>query len=143
MAILIPSANSSHIYTSAGVFDITLKVTNSYGCYSAITKSDLIKIENGVNAGFSLTSLNICKSPATAVFENSSEGTGTLSYQWNFGDGKTSTDESPSHNYTSTGNYNVLLTVRSSAGCSDTASFPLVVHFPVTSFTLYKIFMLK
>ncbi|HEY2727240.1 MAG TPA: PKD domain-containing protein, partial [Parafilimonas sp.] len=124
----------NHIYTSSGTFDITLKVTNSYGCYNALTKSDLIQINEGVNAGFDLTSLDICKTPATAVFENTSNGSGPLTYSWDFGDGQKTNAQSPTHNYASSGNYNVLLTVQSSGGCSDTANLSLDVHFPTSSF---------
>jgi gliding motility-associated-like protein len=131
------TVNVNHTYTSSGTFDITLKVTNSYGCYNALTKSDLIQINEGVNAGFNLTSLNICKTPATAIFENTTNGSGSLTYDWNFGDGLKSNAASSSvtHNYASSGSYNVLLTVQSSGGCSDTASLPLDVHIPVSSFS--------
>ncbi|MEP6465349.1 MAG: PKD domain-containing protein [Parafilimonas sp.] len=129
------TVNVNHTYTSAGTFDITLKVTNSFGCYNALTKSDLIQISDGVNAGFSLTSLDICKTPATATFKNASNGSGTLIYNWDFGDGQKSSTASPLHNYTSSGSYNVLLTVQSSGGCSDTASMPVDVHIPVSGFS--------
>ena len=133
------STTITHTYTSAGVFDITLKVTNSYGCVTALTKSDLIKINDGVNANFDLASLDICKTPATAIFQNTSEGTGALNYQWDFGDGNTSSQQNPTHNYGSSGNYNVLLTVQSAGGCSDTASLLLNVHLPVSSFTYQRL----
>jgi PKD repeat protein len=80
----------THVYTAGGTFDITLKVTNSLGCWNAITKSDLVHINDGVNAGFELTSLDVCKTPATASFKNTSAGSGTLEYNWDFGDGTTS-----------------------------------------------------
>src|SRR5690242_2940517 len=60
------TAKASHTYTVSGTFDVTLKVTNNYGCSNTLTQSDLIHIEDGVNADFSLTSLNVCKKPATA-----------------------------------------------------------------------------
>lgn len=131
-------AKPMHTYVSGGVFDITLKVTNSYGCYSALTKSDFIKIDNGVNAGFDLVSLDVCKSPAVAVFENTSEGSDNLNYTWDFGDGSTSTDKLPVHIYSTSGNYNVVLTVRTASGCSDTATLPLTVHIPASSFSYSK-----
>jgi gliding motility-associated-like protein len=129
------TANSAHTYISSGTFDVTLKVTNSFGCYNAVTKSDLIQINDGVNADFNLTSLNVCNIPAAASFKNLSKGSGAITYLWNFGDGGTSQAVSPTHNYTASGNFNVVLTAQTSSGCSDTASFPLVVHFPVSSFS--------
>jgi PKD repeat protein len=40
-------------------------------------------------------------------------------YQWNFFDGSTSTEQSPSHIYNQTGTKNVFLKVISSLGCAD------------------------
>ncbi len=48
------------------------------------------------------------EAPATLVFENQSEE--AESYQWSFGDGNTSIEENPTHEYLQSGNYEVLLT---------------------------------
>ncbi len=45
--------------------------------------------------------------PISINFENQSQKAET--YEWDFGDGNTSTDESPSHRYTGSGNYLVRL----------------------------------
>lgn len=124
-----------YTYTSAGTFDITLKITNSYGCTSALTKSDFVHIDDGVNADFSLSELNVCKKPATAVFKNNSESSGAINYVWNFDDGTTSTSKDPAHTYTASGNYNVVLTAETAGGCSDTASMRIVVAIPSSSFS--------
>jgi len=47
---------------------------------------------------------------------------------WDFGDGNTSTAENPTHIYTDTGFYAVLLTVTDSLGCSNTYEFPAPVE---------------
>ncbi len=125
---------AEHVYTTSGTFDLTLKVTNSYGCTNAITKNDLVHIDDGVNANFSLTSLNVCKKPATAIFQNNSEGSGNINYIWNFGDGATSTSKDATHNYNASGTYTVILSAESAGGCSDTASIKVVVAIPASSF---------
>jgi len=51
-------------------------------------------------------------------FSNSS--TFADSYFWDFGDGETSTQASPTHEYNATGTYNVILVAISRAGCTDT-----------------------
>jgi PKD repeat protein len=54
---------------------------------------------------------------------NQSTGTGTLSYFWDFGDGTSSTQQYPFHQYAAPGNYPVCLTTTSTSGtvtCSDT-----------------------
>lgn len=53
---------------------------------------------------------------------NLSTGTGSLSYLWNFGDGTTSTQQYPFHQYATPGQYIICLTVTSTSGsvtCSD------------------------
>ena len=47
--------------------------------------------------------------------------TGATSYEWIFGDGTTSTDQSPVHQYAAVGNYPVKLVV-SNGSCTDTVS---------------------
>lgn len=125
----------THTYTSEGLFDITLTATNSSGCKSTITKSDYIKIEDGAVAAFEITSLDICKSPATVTFKNQTTSTGPVTYSWDFGDGGTATNANPVHNYSKPGTYNVLLTVTAEAGCTDTASASVVIAFPKSSFS--------
>lgn len=125
---------AEHIYTTPGTFDVTLKVTNSYGCTNALTNSDMVTINDGVNADFSLTSLDVCTTPATAIFRNNSEGSGSIDYLWNFGDGQTSTLFSPSHKYNNSGTFHVLLTAQSAGGCTDTATMDVVIAIPTSSF---------
>ena len=68
-------------------------------------------------AAFSGTPLNGAK-PLTVQFTDSSTFTPT-SWLWNFGDGETSTTQSPSHDYAREGIYTVTL-VATNAGGSDT-----------------------
>ncbi len=56
----------------------------------------------------------------TVTFTNESKG--AASYEWNFGDGTTSTEESPTHTYTSKGKYVPTLFATSSAGMKAEAS---------------------
>ncbi len=111
--------NPGHTYMAAGSYNVSLQVTNSNGCTSTLTKPTYIQINSGVIAGFSFTTPNSCRPPATVSFSNESTGLGTLTYQWDFGDGGTSTGVNPSHTYTTPGSYTVTLTVRNSSGCTD------------------------
>lgn len=47
---------------------------------------------------------------------------------WDFGDGATSTDATPSHRYATDGTYPVTLSIETSDGRTDTASYDLVVQ---------------
>jgi photosystem II stability/assembly factor-like uncharacterized protein len=62
--------------------------------------------------------------PATAEaaselqFGNSASSTAGLSFSWDFGDGKTSTEASPKHQYSKGGDYDVKLKISNAAGAS-------------------------
>ena len=66
--------------------------------------------------------------PLTVEFTNTSIlGTGeSVSYYWNFGDGETSSDENPSHIYTSVGTFDVALTVSTTDG-TDISEFATII----------------
>ncbi|RYY00358.1 MAG: PKD domain-containing protein, partial [Gammaproteobacteria bacterium] len=60
------------------------------------------------------------------------------SYLWDFGDGNTSTQATPSHTYPNQGNYTVSLTVTTSTGCTETYTLSnaiVVGRVPVIDFT--------
>jgi gliding motility-associated-like protein len=113
-------ANPSHTYTASGNYNVTLRLINSFGCIKVLSKSQYIKISSGVHADFSNSSPSICTLPAAINFQNLSTGTGVLNYQWNFGDGGTSTLLNPAHTYTTPGTYTVRLITTNSTGCKDT-----------------------
>ena len=71
-----------------------------------------------VNAQFSTAFQNYCQAPALVNFSNQSFNAGT--FQWNFGDGGTSTALNPSHTYQNPGLYNVMLIASGGACGSDT-----------------------
>lgn len=112
--------NPSHTYIASGNYNVSLKITNSTGCVTILTKSQYIRISTGVHANFSNSLPSTCNPPATINFTNLSTGSGTLSYQWAFGDGGTSTLTNPSHTYNTAGTYTVRLIVSNNTGCHDT-----------------------
>lgn len=60
-----------------------------------------------------------------------------VSWIWNFGDGKTSTSENPTHCYDMVGKYNISLTVKTDKGCSQFLTKPDYVNIdglPVAEF---------
>ena len=50
-----------------------------------------------------------------------------LSYAWDFGDGQSSSEASPTHTYTAAGNYDATLTVSDGNGESDTSTISIAV----------------
>ncbi|MDQ3191138.1 MAG: gliding motility-associated C-terminal domain-containing protein [Bacteroidota bacterium] len=75
--------------------------------------------------------------PYTVQFNNNSNSVDSTNYYWDFGDGNTSTDFNPLHEYTSTGLFNIMLVTYDTASCnlSDTAYVQVIV-LSDTSYTI-------
>tara|TARA_R110002126_G_scaffold69680_3_gene175705 strand:- start:1435 stop:3306 length:1872 start_codon:yes stop_codon:yes gene_type:complete len=65
------------------------------------------------------------------TFTNAS--TGGTSFEWNFGDGTTSTEESPTHIYESADNYEVILTATNDSNLSADLTRSIQILAPVTA----------
>lgn len=120
--------NPFYTYNIEGSFNVKLKVTNANGCFRVIGKNNYIVVQGGVHANFTFTSAGTCAAPTPVNFNNTSTSTGSLTYQWNFGDGAISSSTSPTHNYTSNGSYSVTLIATNNAGCSDTLVKPSLIN---------------
>ncbi|WP_276479871.1 PKD domain-containing protein [Paraflavitalea pollutisoli] len=108
-------------YNVNGNYNVSLIVTNSWGCESeAAIQPQYIKVYPKVAASFNIPNNSSCETPFTTSFVNTSTGGGNITYQWDFGDGQTSTDPNPTHTYTTTGAYNVTLTARNGTNCVST-----------------------
>jgi gliding motility-associated-like protein len=129
--------NPSVTYSIAGTYTVTLTVTNDKGCRRTIVRPNYINVTTGVIAGFTNTTSTVCRPPANISFTNTSTGPGVLSYQWDFGDGNTSTATNPVNIYNAAGSYIVTLITTSSAGCVDTfrSPVPIVIGGIITAFT--------
>ena len=105
----------SHIYSSPGTYTVTQQA-NFGSCIGSITKK--ITVVNRPGAAFTASPSGVCQLPFTVNFTNHSSGADT--YQWQFGDSKTSTDKNASHAYTTGGFFNVML-IATGSNCSDTS----------------------
>lgn len=72
--------------------------------------------------------------PLQVVFTNFSQN--ATSYSWTFGDGNTSTEESPTHTFAEFGTYEVVLTAKNKEGESSTFSRTLQLDDPDVALTL-------
>jgi gliding motility-associated-like protein len=111
------SQNPSQSFAQGGLFNVTLTVTATGGCTNSITQQ--IAVPNIPVPNFSAT--NVCLGATNNFTDLSQVSGGSISsWNWNFGDGNTSAVQNPSHTYESAGTFNVILTVVSSFGCSET-----------------------
>ncbi len=109
--------NPSHTYLSAGTYTITLISGNNYGSDTLIV-NDYITVYSLIPAaGFAANKTTINQGDEI-IFSDQSTNSPT-SWEWDFGDGNTSTSQNPAHTYLAPGNYTIKLTAGNSYG-SDT-----------------------
>ncbi len=126
--------NPQKTYTNVGFYTVALTVKSNTGCSHASSRYRYIRVVSGVTADFSSKIDSVCRAPFGVNFFNETSGPGILTYNWNFGNSGTSTQQNPSTIYNATGTYNVQLMVSSEYGCSDTISKPVTVIGSVTNF---------
>lgn len=112
-------ASPNKVYTSTGSYNVTMIVTDQFGCEGRITKNNLIITTPAHTVNFTGAPLAKCRPDLTTNFSSTVSPASSYSYLWEFGDGNTSTLASPSHTYTARGARNVTLTVTNTvSGCT-------------------------
>ena len=113
----------TYVYTSAGNYSVSLTVTDSSlgGAINTQTRTGYIMVYAPLSAAFSASATEGVAGRTVFTFtDQSTGGKGPYSYQWQFGDGNTSTLQNPTHVYASAGNYTTTLRVTESLSTSDT-----------------------
>ncbi|HVM89983.1 MAG TPA: PKD domain-containing protein [Puia sp.] len=122
------SPNVSDNYAFPGTYSVSLTVTNSYGCTNTLKRTSLITVFPALVAAFSVDSTAICNLSQPVQFQDMSSGQGPLSYYWDFGDGASSTQADPLHQYAAKGSYDISLTVSNGYGCASTLKKPAFIQ---------------
>lgn len=130
------ATNPRHTYTQTGYYTVMLSATSSNNCTSRSVWPRYIRMVGGIEADFIAPPSAECGAPFNINFRNESTGPGTLTYQWNLGNGNTSTDQHPAATYNSSTVYNVSLITRSSYGCADTIQKQVNVSSFTTDFNV-------
>lgn len=119
-----------------GAYNVTLTATNNNKCSNSVTK--VVNINPNPVASF--TGTPICTSNTAQMNNTSTISSGTMTFNWNFGDGNSSTLAAPSHTFPAEGTYVVTLTASSGAGCQSTAQNTVsVAPVPVADFSANEV----
>lgn len=129
--------NTTHAYAAAATYAVTLTVTDDDGGVARIT-TNLAIVALPLAEFTWAPSLTAANQIATFTDQSTSANGAITAWSWNFGDGSTSTQSSPTHAYADNGTYNVTLSVKDAAGVnSDPVRHAFFVSTtpPVAAFT--------
>lgn len=116
--------NPCHTYAAPGNYNVNLIATTSDGCTGSAVKQ--VTVFAVPTAAFAVN--NVCEGLA-AQFNDQSTPLGSITgWNWNFGNGGTSTQQNPAYSYANPGTYNVKLVVGSGTGCLDSITQQITVH---------------
>ncbi len=124
--------NPTHYYAATGTYSVSLIATQG-SCADTLIQNSLITVYASPLSSFSTD--NVCLYDSVHFLNESVISGGVItSYSWNFGDGTTSSADSPVHYYSSAGTYSVNL-IAASANCSDDTTITVTVNpNPVVNF---------
>lgn len=129
--------NPAKTYPNAGVYTVSLTVTDVLGCTSTLTRTAYITIATPQITLLADTTSSDCP-PLLVNFTGVAVSPHNFtSWQWTFGDGGTSILQNPSHIYGAPGIYDLDISGADSSGCAASFSSPglISVGGPTGSFT--------
>ena len=130
--------NPEHVFSGEGTYNVTLVTINGDG--SSNPKSMNIKVNSVPTPSVASFTADPTEGsvPLTVQFTDTSTNSPTQ-WNWDFGDGTTSTEQNPEHVFSGEGTYSVTLVVTNGDGSSDPKSMNIKVNSvptpPVVNFT--------
>jgi gliding motility-associated-like protein len=113
------ASQATVLYTQDGCYDVSLTITNEFGCIKTEQLIDAVYIDPNPVADFLSQNNPLTLVDPTTLLENNSTSANT--FQWDFGDGTQNSSEfSPIHTYPDqAGNYLTSLIIENGNGCRD------------------------
>lgn len=130
--------NPSHTYSSPGTYTVILVTTHSNsGNVVAEVKENFITVNPLPAVNYTIANVSGCTLPVTFNFTNVQPTGGDFEYEWDFGNGQSSTDINPGDiTYSTEGIFTVSLTVTNLVtSCSNTLEQEVIVNDYSADFT--------
>ena len=115
-------ASPQHAY-AAGIFDVSLTVTDQMGCDSTFVETSYIEVEAIPTADFTANPITIDCYPASISFTDSSTYSSVNYWTWNFGDSPNDVvlyGVGAQNFYNQPGVYDITMVITTLFGCTDT-----------------------
>lgn len=112
-------------YNTSGNYDVELEVSNANACTNTFTQ--VINVFQSPIPSFAPTSVCVNQLASFNDLSTSAVGDSIITWNWDFGDGNSSSLQNPTHTYTSAGTLNVILTV-STDFCSASDTVPVTIE---------------
>ncbi len=131
-----------HLFPTSGIYNVSLSVITTNGCSGSYTFQNMITVYPSPIAQFTSD-----PSPSDILYpiiQFTNHSIGGVTWNWNFDDpstgvNDTSTIESPQHNFSNQGSYNVSLIVLSQYGCIDSTESQIIID-PIFTFYMPNAF---
>jgi gliding motility-associated-like protein len=120
--------NPTASYFTPGTYTVSLTVTNANGT-NTLTRSQFITVYENPTVDFTVPTRNGCFPFRVQFTDISTPGAGNtnVSWQWDFGNGVTSTQQNPFVTYSTAGNFSITLRVTNDKGCTRVISRPAYI----------------
>lgn len=109
-----------HAYSNTGTYPVSVTYQNS--CGNSLTLYDTVYVQDNLpftgNPYVGINQSPVCVNSVADFYAQS----GYASYEWDFGDGGTSTNKDAEHIYNTAGTYNSVVTITNGCGASTTLS---------------------
>lgn len=124
--------NPTHTYANPGTYTVCLNITDDHGCTSHVCHQIVIHHPPAGVCHAAFIFHQPDPNQPSFNFTDKSTSDGTIGFwNWDFGDGTTSSEQNPIHTYANPGTYTVCLTITDDDGvCSSHICQHVVVHHP-------------
>jgi gliding motility-associated-like protein len=108
-----------HVFQQAGVYWVRVLVSEANGC--VVRDSVRVEVRPPPSLAFFSPDTSSCDNPHRVQFFDQTPG--AVQWQWEFGNGQSSTLQNPSTTYSFVDSYTVKLTITDSLGCVDSVEY--------------------
>jgi gliding motility-associated-like protein len=119
--------NPTHFYATAGNYVVALKATTANGCSHTYLTDDTVKIFRTTTASI-IGDAEKCMQNILVYKPSIFTEDSITTYDWKVNSITSSTADSLRYNFTTAGNYTIVLNIQTAYGCNITTSKNVVIH---------------